>query len=42
VLPLDIPARPLWIAIAAGQKDRPAVRVVADEMARLITTRTQT
>lgn len=42
VLPLDIPARPLWIAIAPGQKDRPAVRAVADEMARLITTRTQT
>jgi DNA-binding transcriptional LysR family regulator len=36
VLPLDIPARPLWVAIAPGQRDRPAVRVVADELARLM------
>ena len=36
VLALDIPPRPLWIAIAPGQRDRPAVRVVADEMARLM------
>jgi len=39
VLPLDIPARPLWIAIAPGQRERPAVRVVADEIARLMGTR---
>ncbi len=31
----DIPRRPLWLAIAPGQRERPAVRVVADEIVRL-------
>lgn len=37
VLPLpDIAPRPLWLAVAPGQRDRPAVRAVADELARLV------
>jgi DNA-binding transcriptional LysR family regulator len=36
IMPLpQIPPRPLWLAIAAGQRERPAVRVVSDEIARL-------
>lgn len=36
VLPLPrIAPRPLWLAVGPGQRDRPAVRVVADEVARL-------
>jgi DNA-binding transcriptional LysR family regulator len=31
----EIPQRPLYLAIAPGQRERPAVRVVADEIARL-------
>lgn len=34
VLP-QIAPRPLWLAVAPGQRDRPAVRAVADELARL-------
>lgn len=30
-----LPPRPLWLAVAPGQRDRPAVRAVADEIARL-------
>ena len=29
-----VPPRPLWLAIAPGQRDRAAVRVVADDIAR--------
>lgn len=29
-----VPLRPLWLAIAPGQRDRAAVRVVADDLAR--------
>ncbi len=36
VLPLPhIAPRPLWLAVAPGQRDRPAVRIVAEEIARL-------
>lgn len=31
----DIAPRPLWLAVGPGQRDRAAVRVVADEVARL-------
>jgi DNA-binding transcriptional LysR family regulator len=31
-----IPLRPIWLALAPGAGDRPAVRVVADELARLV------
>jgi DNA-binding transcriptional LysR family regulator len=37
VLPLpQIPPRPLWLAIGPGQRERAAVRVVGDEVARLV------
>lgn len=37
VAPLpDIAPRPLWLAVAPGQRERPAVRAVADELARLL------
>lgn len=36
VAPLPaIAPRPLWLAVAPGQRERPAVRAVADELARL-------
>jgi DNA-binding transcriptional LysR family regulator len=36
VLPLPrIAPRPLWLAVGPGQRERPAVRVVADELARI-------
>jgi DNA-binding transcriptional LysR family regulator len=31
----DVAPRPLWLAVGPGQRDRAAVRVVADEVARL-------
>jgi DNA-binding transcriptional LysR family regulator len=31
----EIPPRPIWLAVAPGQRDRSAVRVVAEEIARL-------
>src|SRR5262249_8836037 len=33
-LPHIVP-RPLWLAVGPGQRERPAVRVVAEELARL-------
>jgi DNA-binding transcriptional LysR family regulator len=35
----DLAPRPLWLAVAPGQRDRPAVRVVAEELARLVSDR---
>ena len=31
-----IPLRPIWLALAPGAGERPAVRVVADELARIV------